>query len=75
MNIVAENLQSSRNVVAGQLRYIVGSPNLRNFLGFCLFVVAFYYACRYGMWFSHASSSPFWFSDSVLLAVIVARVA
>ena len=41
------------------------------FLGFCLFEAAFYFGYRYGMSFSHACASPFWFPDSVLLCALV----
>jgi PAS domain S-box-containing protein len=33
--------------------------------------VAFYFAYRYGMAFSHTTSSPFWFPDSVLLCALL----
>jgi signal transduction histidine kinase len=40
-------------------------------LAFCLFEAAFYYAYRYGMSFSQAVASPFWFPDSVLLCALL----
>ena len=40
-------------------------------LAFCLFETAFYFAYRYGMAFSHATPSPFWFPDSVLLCALL----
>jgi PAS domain S-box-containing protein len=36
-----------------------------------LFEAAFYLAYRYGMSFSHATASPFWFPDSVLLCTLL----
>ncbi|HEY5806611.1 MAG TPA: MASE1 domain-containing protein, partial [Povalibacter sp.] len=36
-----------------------------------IFGVAFYIAYRYGMSFSQASASPFWFPDSVLLCALL----
>ena len=52
----------------------VGQPFLRNALGMGVFGAAFYFAYRYGMSFSHATASPFWFPDSVLLcALLVVR--
>ena len=49
----------------------VGQPFLRNALGMCVFGAAFYFAYRYGMSFSHATASPFWFPDSVLLCALL----
>ncbi len=43
----------------------------REVLLFALFCIAFYFAYRYGMSFSQASASPFWFPDSVLLCVLL----
>ena len=40
-------------------------------LAFLVFQVAFYYAYRYGMAFSQAVASPFWFPDSVLLCALL----
>ncbi|HVI24011.1 MAG TPA: ATP-binding protein [Myxococcales bacterium] len=40
-------------------------------LSFCAFETAFYFAYRYGMSFSLASASPFWFPDSVLLCALL----
>ena len=40
-------------------------------LAFLVFQVAFYYAYRYGMSFSQAVASPFWFPDSVLLCALL----
>src|SRR5262249_28971231 len=37
----------------------------------CAFEAAFYFAYRYGMSFGHATSSPFWFPDSVLLCALL----
>src|SRR5262245_56293195 len=37
-----------------------------------VFLAAYYVAYRYGMSFSDASSSPFWFPDSVLLCALLA---
>jgi signal transduction histidine kinase len=48
-------------------RAILRPAPLRQLLGFCLFEAAYYIAYRYGMSFSQATASPFWFPDSVLL--------
>src|SRR5882672_8563813 len=44
---------------------------VRVVLGFCCFEAAYYFAYRYGMSFSQASASPFWFPDSVLLCAML----
>jgi signal transduction histidine kinase len=51
--------------------WVVRLPYLRNVLAFGLFQAAFYFAYRYGMSFSHATASPFWFPDSVLLCALL----
>lgn len=40
--------------------------------GLGLFAIAYYLAFRFGMSFSHAAASPFWFPDPVLLAALLA---
>ena len=45
--------------------------SVRALLAFCLFEVTFYFAYRYGMSFSQAFASPFWFPDSVLLCALL----
>jgi two-component system sensor kinase FixL len=44
---------------------------LRDAASFSVFVVAYYFAYRYGMSFSQAAASPFWFPDSVLLCALL----
>ncbi len=41
-------------------------------LGFCVYEVALYFAFLYGMSFSQACASPFWFPDTVLLCALLA---
>jgi len=43
----------------------------REFATFCLYVVAYYLAYRFGMSFSQTTASPFWFPDSVLLCALL----
>ncbi len=50
---------------------VLSQPLLRSALAFCLFEVAYFYAYRFGMSFSKASASPFWFPDSVLLCALL----
>lgn len=49
----------------------VAQSHFRKILGFCLFEVAYYFAYMFGMTFHHASASPFWFPDSVLLCALL----
>jgi integral membrane sensor domain MASE1 len=53
------------------LSFLARQPLLRNTLAFCLFEAAFYVAYRYAMAFSHATPSPFWFPDSILLCALL----
>ena len=71
MNTVGENLWGGQNVLERDLKGLIRGSHLRNVLGLCLFAVAFYFAYRYGMAFSHVTSSPFWFPDSVLLCTLL----
>ena len=50
---------------------IVRRQHLRDVAGFSAFVVAFYFGYRYGMSFSQAAASPFWFPDSILLCALL----
>jgi integral membrane sensor domain MASE1 len=71
MNTIDENLRHHQNLLGYDLKGIVSRPHLWNVLGFGLFVAVFYFAYRYGMSFSHATASPFWFPDSVLLCTLL----
>ena len=44
---------------------------IRSLIGFGLFMVAYYFAYRFGMTFSQTLASPFWFPDSVLLCALL----
>jgi PAS domain S-box-containing protein len=59
------------NPAGCDLGILARQPLLRIALALCLFGTAFYFAYRYGMAFSHATSSPFWFPDSVLLCTLL----
>jgi two-component system, LuxR family, sensor kinase FixL len=50
---------------------IVRWRNSRDIAGFSAFVVVFYFGYRYGMSFSQAAASPFWFPDSILLCALL----
>jgi len=47
------------------------SALVRSVVTVCVFEIAFYFAYRYGMAFSQAVASPFWFPDSVLLCALL----
>src|SRR6187401_2938268 len=62
----------SRTLASAPLRDLLSTyPLARGFLAFCFFEVAYYFAYRYGMSFSQATASPFWFPDSVLLYALL----
>jgi PAS domain S-box-containing protein len=62
----------ARNLLGASLRdSLLSSALLRRALAFCCFEVAYYFAYRYGMSFSQATASPFWFPDSVLLCALL----
>src|SRR6516165_7411957 len=71
MNAIIQNLRGNQNVLGRDLMRMVRWSHLRNALELCLFGAAFYFAYRYGMSFSHAMASPFWFPDSVLLCALL----
>jgi PAS domain S-box-containing protein len=50
---------------------LVSNSVVRGLFAFCCFEVAYYFAYRYGMSFSQATASPFWFPDSVLLCALL----
>src|SRR5262245_47506568 len=50
---------------------ILAQRNLTKIAWFILFQIAFYIAYRFGMSFSQALPSPFWFPDSVLLCALL----
>jgi len=70
-NEMGANLRSAQNVSGYSLGLIVYQPRLQKLLAFCAFETAFYVAYRYGMSFSQACASPFWFPDSVLLCALL----
>jgi PAS domain S-box-containing protein len=61
----------TRSVLGAPLREAFSSTPMRAVLAFCCFEVAYYFAYRYGMTFSQATASPFWFPDSVLLCALL----
>ena len=72
MNTIGENLWGNQNVLGRDLKGLVRGSHLWNVLGFCLFVVAFYFAYSHGMSsFSQVSASPFWIPDSILLCALL----
>src|SRR6185295_4789077 len=62
----------SRNIAGSSLvNSLFSSLVLRSALAFCCFEVSYYFAYRYGMSFTQATASPFWFPDSVLLCALL----
>jgi PAS domain S-box-containing protein len=70
-NMATQSHPESRNPALASLRDLSTHPLTRGLLAFCCFEVAYYFAYRYGMSFSQATSSPFWFPDSVLLCALI----
>src|SRR5690349_7942416 len=67
-----ESRPETRNILGAPLREAwLSSSSIRVALAFCCFEVAYYFAYRYGMSFSQATASPFWFPDSVLLLALL----
>ena len=69
MNVGQENLWN-RNAFVDR-KITARSPHFAAILGFLGFLVAYYFAYRFGMSFGQASASPFWFPDSVLLCALL----
>ena len=80
MSVRSEHEIRTDRTVAGvdlpsTIKRVLDRHRLGDIAWFCTFVVAFYVAYRYGMSFSQAAASPFWFPDSVLLcALLMTRV-
>ena len=71
-SMVTQSHPESRNIVFASFRELLATyPLARGFLAFCCFEVAYFFAYRYGMSFSQATASPFWFPDSVLLCALL----
>jgi PAS domain S-box-containing protein len=71
MDATEDNLQDGPHFLGRRLFWNFGHPQLRVVAGFCLFELAFYFAYRYGMAFSQACASPFWFPATVLLCALL----
>ena len=70
-SVIAPVADARRSEPTSRLPFQTRQPWVRYVLAFCLFETAFYFAYRYGMAFSHAAPSPFWFPDSVLLCALL----
>lgn len=69
MNSIEESVKdrgTSTDAVPGAVHSLTGQAG-----ALLLFAVAYYIAWRYGMSFSTAMPSPFWFPDSVLLCALL----
>ena len=70
--MVTQSHPESRNIASASFRALLSSyPLARSLLAFCCFEAAYYFAYHYGMSFSQATASPFWFPDSVLLCALL----
>jgi two-component system sensor kinase FixL len=70
--MVTQSSSETRAFPAASLRETLMSPAVaRGVFAFCCFEVGYYFAYRYGMSFSQATASPFWFPDSVLLCALL----
>ena len=71
MNGTLEILQNGHRVLQRGMSEFHRPGHLRDAAGFSAFVVAYYFAYRYGMSFSQVAASPFWFPDSILLCALL----
>src|SRR6185312_14413726 len=71
MNDTREIARDDDRVWQRGMSAIFRPRQLRDAVGFSAFVVAFYFGYRYGMSFSQAAASPFWFPDSILLCALL----
>jgi two-component system, LuxR family, sensor kinase FixL len=71
MSSSREIIQDGHRAFQRGLDLIAQRGPVRAAAGFCGFVVAYYFAYRYGMSFSQAAASPFWFPDSILLCALL----
>src|SRR5215831_6252166 len=71
MSALSKNISTHSRGRLHQWQRFIDRAHLRNSVAFVVFVTAFYFAYRYGMSFSHTSSSPFWFPDAVLLCALL----
>ena len=70
--MVTQSHPESRNLAFASLRELLSAyPLARSLLAFCCFEIAYFFAYQYGMSFSQAIASPFWFPDSVLLCAFL----
>jgi PAS domain S-box-containing protein len=58
-------------VSEGRLHWLGQSALSRRVSGFCAFEAAYFFGFFYGMSFSGACASPFWFPDAVLLCALL----
>jgi hypothetical protein len=63
MSVGESRLESYRKVFRPSESLLARWPHLGDVLGFCVFMIAYYFANVYGMSFSQAAASPFGFSQ------------
>ena len=71
MTVGQENLRNYADAFPHRMTSVVLSSRGKTVLGFLAFLIAYYFAYRYGMAFSQALASPFWFPDSILLCALL----
>jgi len=71
VNPASESQRGQPAVQASGTASLVYWPQLWGIPEFCLFLTAYFFAYRFGMSFSEATASPFWFPDSVLLCALL----
>src|SRR5262245_3272535 len=71
MNGSQDILRPIRRALQGAIGSIVHVQHLKDIAGFCAYLAVFYVGYRYGMSFSQAAASPFWFPDAVLLCALL----
>jgi two-component system sensor kinase FixL len=70
--MVMQSRSETRGFPGASLRdALMSATTIRAVLLFCCFQGAYFFAYRYGMSFSQATASPFWFPDSVLLCALL----
>src|SRR6185312_1937259 len=62
---------SFQRVTDGRLQWFFQPAIVPKLVGICLFGAVFYVAYFFGMSFSRACASPFWFPDAVLLCALL----
>src|SRR5262245_28137826 len=71
MSAIVGDLSERQGVSTRGWKALADTSRSRSIAGLCLFVVTYCIAYKFGMSFSQATASPFWFPDSVLLCALL----